>query len=183
MAAIDWGSVPTWFSAIGTTGSLIATLTIVLRDRRKDEREDAACLAVWWGKGEQGADELRIHNAAGRPVFDLVAYGWVTPAFDDQELRPRKFKKDLVVVVAAGAEVSMPVPMRGDVEWVTFRDAHQVVWRYDLESKVLTRERKQRLLRSGRDAGSWTRRQSARIVRAWRRRRSGGGEAEPEQAS
>ncbi|MEU9756068.1 hypothetical protein AB0D90_23500 [Streptomyces althioticus] len=185
MAAIDWGSVPTWFSAIGTTGSLIATLTIVLRDRRKDEREDAACLAIWVDPDEKfdsWRPVLRLHNAAGRPVFDVILHCvWFDRDVETGERWTEMRREPLAAVVRAGAELKLPGSYYMD--HVTFRDAHQVAWRYDLENKILTREPDRLLIRTCRSTQSWVRRQRTRVVRAWRRRRSDGGEAAPEEAS
>ncbi|MFD8268510.1 hypothetical protein [Streptomyces althioticus] len=185
MAAIDWGSVPTWFSAIGTTGSLIATLTIVLRDRRKDEREDAACLAIWVAPEEETDDRrpvLRLHNAAGRPVFDVTLHcGAFGRDYETGELVVVMSRESLAAVVRAGGELKLP--SRAGMDYVTFRDAHQVAWRYDLENKTLTREPDRLLIKTCRSTQSWVKRQRTRIVRAWRRRRSDGGEAAPEEAS
>ncbi|MGC5236847.1 hypothetical protein [Streptomyces albogriseolus] len=188
MAAIDWGSVPTWFSAIGTTGSLIATVTIVLRDRRKDEREDAACFAVWTDPEEviDYRPALRLHNAAGRPVFDVTAHFyayWVD--FGSNERGTNLVERQLAAVVRAGAEMTLSADYAGyeGVLYVTFRDAHQVSWRYDMHSKTLTREPESRLGKFRAEARRWARRRRARIVGAWRRRRSDGGEPAPEEAS
>ncbi|WP_306334545.1 hypothetical protein [Streptomyces sp. KL118A] len=44
---LDWGTVPAWASAILTSGSLLLGFYILLRDRRKEERQEAAQVICW----------------------------------------------------------------------------------------------------------------------------------------
>lgn len=46
-AQLDWGSVPAWVGSILTGGSLLLGFSILLRDRRKGEREQAERIVVW----------------------------------------------------------------------------------------------------------------------------------------
>ncbi|GHG15489.1 hypothetical protein GCM10018777_31550 [Streptomyces albogriseolus] len=160
MTAIDWGSVPTWFSAIGTTGSLLATAGIIMRDRRKDQRTDAARVACWleapvaYEVSDDSVDLnqhrfLRVHNTADRPVFDLFAV--IGP---DSSATYIRF--DLDHVVPAGAEATFLVPYEYQSAGplppprpvaVEFRDVERTTWIYDLDAGTLHRRRKRHVQR------------------------------------
>lgn len=188
MSALDWGSVPTWFSAIGTTGSLTAAITIIVRDRRKDRREDAARVACWLEtkyEFKPASAEIVVHNAATRPVFDVRVI-----------MNPGQKQYLLSGVVKAGAEERFPVRHHDQFEYavddpppftqphcvaVTFRDVESAEWRYDLKHDLgaLGPFRDRRY-----EAPPWWRRQLAIAVRlgqkvstTWRRRAGGGVDA------
>jgi hypothetical protein len=66
MAAMDWGTVPTWVSAFLTGGSLLLGFYILLRDRRKEERAEARKLVFsvhWEGNGSH---TVRVTNVSER---------------------------------------------------------------------------------------------------------------------
>ncbi|MFJ3205720.1 hypothetical protein [Streptomyces sp. NPDC086989] len=72
MTGMDWGTVPAWFGAIGTTGSLSLALAILLRDKRRDDLAEARKLVVSWltpcgGDGHK----VRITNASDRPFISV----------------------------------------------------------------------------------------------------------------
>lgn len=159
MSVNVWGTIPAWFSAVGTTGALAATIGIIVRDRRKDARTDAARLACWFER--PGADEadysvdqehtgsLRVRNDADRPVYDVVVM--VGP--DD---RMAYVRKHLTHVLSPDEEATFAVPFRtvGIVSRppigpaaVEFQDVDNVSWVRDLENHTLVRRRKRRLRR------------------------------------
>lgn len=160
MSAIDWGSVPTWFSAIGTTGALSTTIGIIVRDRRKDAREDAARVVVWFerpsaNETDYDVNQTRIglihaRNAADRPVFSLHVV--VFPDDDDHLFMG---SRPLARVLAQGEEEVFPVPFRTfgiasepapEPVALGFQDVDGVWWLRDLETSILHRQR----LRCGR---------------------------------
>lgn len=70
---LDWGTVPAWASAILTSGSLLLGFYILLRDRRKEERQEAAQVICWLERTATLPDGLRryrthVANQAGRHV-------------------------------------------------------------------------------------------------------------------
>ncbi|QKZ20297.1 hypothetical protein [Streptomyces chartreusis] len=157
MSAIDWGSVPTWFSAIGTTGALSTTIGIIVRDRRKDAREDAGRVVVWFERpsaddADYEVDQTLIglihaRNTADRPVFDLRVV-----IFPDDD---RLFMGSnlLTRVLAQGEEEVFPVPFRtagidtkppAEPVAVEFQDVDGVRWLRDLETSTLHRLRPRR---------------------------------------
>ncbi|MFD5342294.1 hypothetical protein ACFWJY_00610 [Streptomyces anulatus] len=158
MTTTDWGSVPTWFSAIGTTGSLLATAGIFARDRRKDQRTDAARVACWIETPSAYEVDgvsvdlethrvLRVHNTADRPVFDLFAL--IGP---DSTRWYRRHPLDHVVPAGEQASFLVPfepyssgsLPPSGPAA-VEFRDVERTTWVYDLEAGTLHRRRKRRV--------------------------------------
>lgn len=75
-----WGDVPSWFSAIGTVGALLAALWLLredLRDRRANRRADrertARRISGWCDMDTEPA-RLWVQNLAEEPVYDVVAY-------------------------------------------------------------------------------------------------------------
>lgn len=62
----DWGTVPAWFSAILSGGSVLLALYIILRDRKKAERADAAKIVCW-------LDDKTVHvlNTSDRAVHSV----------------------------------------------------------------------------------------------------------------
>lgn len=78
MSGLDWGTVPTWASAILTSGSLFLGFYILLRDRTKAEQGEAVKVIFWqtWEDGEaEGVVYQRIHvlNTATRPISSVSA--------------------------------------------------------------------------------------------------------------
>ncbi|MFM9697906.1 hypothetical protein [Streptomyces europaeiscabiei] len=72
MHGLDWGTVPTWVSAFLTSGSLLLGFYILLRDRRKEEQQEASQVMCWLegaefeGEGRQFVPH--VENFADRPV-------------------------------------------------------------------------------------------------------------------
>lgn len=68
---IKWGDAPAWFSSIGTVGTLLLGLRILLRDRRKDEQSQAAQIACWeesTSSGDYAAVPLHVFNGSALPI-------------------------------------------------------------------------------------------------------------------
>lgn len=68
----DYGTVPAWFSG----SSLFLALYIILRDRKKAEKEQARSLVCWVDVAQTRDDETRffnnkitIHNTGARPIL------------------------------------------------------------------------------------------------------------------
>ncbi|MER5995851.1 hypothetical protein [Streptomyces viridosporus] len=74
MNGIDWGNVPTWFSAIGTTLSVAIALKLVFRDRADKQTSDARRVVVRYKREKQTAHPpaIRVINTADRPISDLL---------------------------------------------------------------------------------------------------------------
>ncbi|MGC5236853.1 hypothetical protein [Streptomyces albogriseolus] len=74
-AAMDWGTVPTWVSAILTGGSLLLGFYILLRDRRKEETAEARKLVFAVHQDETGA-RMRVTNVSDRPFLEIQPFNW-----------------------------------------------------------------------------------------------------------
>ncbi|WP_327421158.1 hypothetical protein OG763_09905 [Streptomyces sp. NBC_01230] len=76
----DWGTIPAWFSAILSGGSVLLALYIILRDRKKAERADATQV-VCWTSIDWEADDFRthVHNTSDRAIHDLMVWAWLPP--------------------------------------------------------------------------------------------------------
>lgn len=77
----DWGTIPAWFSAILSGGSVLLALYIILRDRKKAERADATQV-VCWTSIDWEADDFRthVHNTSDRAIHDLMVWAWLPPS-------------------------------------------------------------------------------------------------------
>ncbi|MCY0947834.1 hypothetical protein [Streptomyces antarcticus] len=67
MSGVDWGIVPAWSSSILTSGSLALRFYILLRDRRKAERDEAN-LVTCWLEGSGDGRTAHVLNASPRPI-------------------------------------------------------------------------------------------------------------------
>ncbi|MEE4597996.1 hypothetical protein V2J94_40070 [Streptomyces sp. DSM 41524] len=75
MTGMDWGTVPAWFSAVGTTGSLFLALAILLRDKRRDDLTEARKLVISWKGPEAGVGhKVHITNASDRPFIEVAVF-------------------------------------------------------------------------------------------------------------
>jgi hypothetical protein len=63
---IDWGTVPTWISSVLTSGSLLLGFYILLRDRREEERSQAA-LVVCWNDDRDDSEYVKISTLLTDP--------------------------------------------------------------------------------------------------------------------
>jgi hypothetical protein len=58
-ADADWGTVPAWFSGIGTVGTLSVTTRVLVKNRQRERSEQARAVAVW----EDDVDSLLMTGA------------------------------------------------------------------------------------------------------------------------
>lgn len=72
MTRLDWGTVPAWASAILTSGSLLLGFYILLRDRRKEETEEARKLVFSTNTPHGDAPHVvRVTNVSDRPFLSV----------------------------------------------------------------------------------------------------------------
>ncbi|MFE6623258.1 hypothetical protein [Streptomyces sp. NPDC057740] len=72
MTGLDWGTVPAWASAILTSGSLLLGFYILLRDRRKEEKEEARKLVFSMSTLQAGDPHVvRVTNVSDRPFLSV----------------------------------------------------------------------------------------------------------------
>ncbi|MFB7467081.1 hypothetical protein ACFCZ1_26900 [Streptomyces sp. NPDC056224] len=72
MTGLDWGTVPAWASAILTSGSLLLGFYILLRDRRKEETDEARKLVFNMNTPYAGdLHVVRVTNVSDRPFLSI----------------------------------------------------------------------------------------------------------------
>lgn len=90
LSSIDWGTAPAWFGAIATSGALLITATVFLRqntDRRTEQARRVSCwpveetdlrtqtergLAINPGSGQ--SVRVTVRNASELPIYDVIAW-------------------------------------------------------------------------------------------------------------
>ena len=73
--AVQWGSVAQWASAILTSGSLALAFYILLKDRRKSEREQASRVSAAY---DREAKSVRIFNRSDQAVYNVFVFPYTT---------------------------------------------------------------------------------------------------------
>lgn len=72
---VEWGNVPAWLGTILSTGSVLLAFYIILRDRRKAEREQIAQVIVImrrrFSKAERRYRDITIINGSDQPIYDI----------------------------------------------------------------------------------------------------------------
>lgn len=73
--AVDWGTVPDWFAAVGTVGAFAATLAILALDRRRSRRAPAEGLVLWTTRkfqstprGDKRSVTVHAYNTSAGPI-------------------------------------------------------------------------------------------------------------------
>lgn len=144
---IDWGSVPAWVAAVGTTGTLTFTAVTVRRSTNDRRRQQAAEVSAWWRQLEGVAEGflLEYRNASTEPVWSLQV--WVTTIEeDDHGQRTKTSRRPIVVedVLPPGATGRATVggarptpPYTPNIE-VDFADAAGRRWHRDARGRLST---------------------------------------------
>lgn len=82
---MEVGSVADWVGAVGTAGALLATIYIIVSDRKRARSADAAAVSVWWTQryvahGDASASQfINVHlfNGSSAPLPTVTAYSRV----------------------------------------------------------------------------------------------------------
>lgn len=125
-----WGTAPAWVSAIGTSGSLLMGFTILMRDRRKDERADAQKVVVFRDRVEAGEARVSVRNMADRPIIQ-VALLTLRSADEPNSAAEAAFYE---WEIEAGGSRSYQVQWPVDRARLLFHDADGIWWARDLKS-------------------------------------------------
>ncbi|MEV6133605.1 hypothetical protein AB0M05_43545 [Streptomyces violaceusniger] len=136
MSGIDWGSVPTWISALGTTGALSATSWVIVRDRRLERRKDPERVVCRIEEINEARMAVKVHNTSDRPVYGTSVLAWTDGEFEDEELRAEDTTRPLfrmLDVLDPDRETGVLIPFAKDgqppqIVWVQFRDIHGTYW-------------------------------------------------------
>lgn len=90
--SVEWGNVPSWISGVLSSVSILLAFYIILRDRRKVEREQVNKLVVIVERRSIKRDRLTHHisliNSSTQPFYDVSS--WVC-RIDNKEGRRRQY--------------------------------------------------------------------------------------------
>ncbi|GGR46237.1 hypothetical protein [Streptomyces netropsis] len=143
LQGLGWGTVPAWASAFLTSGSLLLGFYILLRDRRKEERQEAAQVICWLERTAVLPDDRcsytpRVANLAERPVSGVHL---VMEHHDPDALEGRRvvMTTPIAPLIRPGEEESLSsgnevtvAPLAVIRLVVTFLDADGTEWIRDL---------------------------------------------------
>ncbi|MFE6152374.1 hypothetical protein [Streptomyces sp. NPDC057889] len=141
MNGLEWGTVPAWLSSMLTGGSLLLGFHILLRDRRKEERNEALKVVTWWERdANDEASFIRIHvrNTADRPIL------YVDGLYERVDGSIGRWPSD-VPMVPKDEEVSLEVPRYMDgkrtiARGISFQDSDGFSWVKDISSHDVYRQ-------------------------------------------
>ncbi|MFE6903593.1 hypothetical protein ACFVFJ_43340 [Streptomyces sp. NPDC057717] len=144
MTGLEMGTLPTWISAFLTGGSLLMGFHILLRDRRKEEREQAVGIVCWI---DRGSDENTVHilNTTARPISHAGVFVQIGVGEGPGDIW------GMSSIVAAGSDEIHTFPRRSDDNEkliptiVLFTDSHGIEWVRHLSTDTLRRRRRRTL--------------------------------------
>ncbi|MFJ3205812.1 hypothetical protein [Streptomyces sp. NPDC086989] len=154
ISGMDWGTLPAWVSAAGSSAALLATTYIIGRDRGDKHRTDANRVSCWMFPptpeetriaGRDGEDlviVVQVKNASDRPVFDVECLTWAPhpermgdrPLLVADVLKASDGNNEAAIEVPYSSDIAVPAPAA-----VTFRDADGRRWLRDLTTRDLHR--------------------------------------------
>ncbi|GAA0621049.1 hypothetical protein [Streptomyces crystallinus] len=145
MTDLDWGTVPAWASAFLTSGSLLLGFYILLRDRRKEERQEALKVVCWSVYGyddspDKGMHVVHVLNTSTRPIYDAsVLVDLRLGDFDGFE------GFGLAVIIPSTEEATTRIDRRMNDRKVfpaaiSFTDGDGIDWIRELDSRRLYRD-------------------------------------------
>jgi len=149
-----WGSVADWFAAIGTVGTLILALLLLVRDRLR-ERQKAADSFVTWRSREYymraaGSDEkdtvhvINTYNAGDAPIAQAYAQ-YLNP--DNQRWEAFMLgggHKGIPPLASFVNRTEQIASSQDPLMYVVFRDRYGQRWVRDLENGNYLGPRKQK---------------------------------------
>ncbi|MCX4649493.1 hypothetical protein [Streptomyces sp. NBC_01446] len=144
MTGLEMGTVPTWISAFLTGGSLLMGFYILLRDRRKEEREQAVGIVCWI---EYGSDESIVHilNTTTRPISKVRVFVQIGVGHGPGDI----FGMSSIVAAASGETFSYPRRSEDGQKLiptvVLFTDSSGIEWLRHLRTDTLRRRSPRRL--------------------------------------
>jgi hypothetical protein len=140
LSGIAWGDVATWFTGIVTAGSFWLGFTILRSDRKKEEREQAAKIAILPESFPDTSEDdwrlrIRVWNHSDRPIFHTFLYNYNADPLAGAtlfEVKSRLHNADPVILPGESAELEVK-----DVDdvtyaglYVVFSDASGLEWKY-----------------------------------------------------
>ncbi|AEM88772.1 hypothetical protein [Streptomyces violaceusniger] len=143
----DWGTVPTWISAVVTTLALLVTFVVFLHDRRQRHRADAlrvACHSRAVMSDEGPESEVTVRNTAERPIQHVRVSLWYWR--DEIPGRTESFE----LVIEPGGKITKT--FLGTALEVIFTDSAGHSWVKEFRDQALrpnTRRRDRERIREG----------------------------------
>ncbi|MFF4248907.1 hypothetical protein ACFYY2_31195 [Streptomyces sp. NPDC001822] len=134
MTSIDWGTAPAWASAIGTSGSLLLGFAILLRDRRKEERQEAQKIVIHFNRDDKNV-KVHLLNTADRPILlpRVLCTGQVQVPFGQERVGPGE---ETTADISLYIDGNRTFPLA-----VLFLDGDGYRWARDLQTRDVIRVR------------------------------------------
>jgi hypothetical protein len=124
----EFGTVPNWIAAIGTTLAFFVTLVVLFLDRGERRRRQASQVAAWLARGETHVT-LYLANSSDLLVYDVR----VDVQFLGQSYPERKFP--LLGPNSELEDITFPLPGNKEISnaflgtQITFTDSAGRRWR------------------------------------------------------
>ncbi|MEV3972777.1 hypothetical protein AB0K68_32285 [Streptomyces sp. NPDC050698] len=143
--AIDWGTIPTWVSGLGSTGALWVGAVTLRRAQDKERRSEADAVVCRDKRGDCcGYGRTTTHwiasttNGGGRPVYHvfLITYDSRTGTMGESHL----LRNVLAPGVADHIHLPAPSPEWSRPAAIIFRDTDGTWWLRDLLEQSLYRQ-------------------------------------------
>lgn len=132
VAGVDWGTVPDWFAAIGTTLAFAVAFAVLLRELVERRNQQARLVLCWLESMGYAGDgqyvDLVIRNASTEPVYDMQV------SFDSPiRIESGDIGEDYCTPMVAPGDLRIPgellsaLPLRARCTYV-FTDANGRRW-------------------------------------------------------
>jgi len=160
-----WGSIAEWVAGIGTVGTLIVTLAIVLGDRRKQTRSEADSFTTWSELSQSRSGRSReemttkwyvnttFYNAGGRPI-PYAALSWWDGDRWNRSMATVNMTSSYVFATGDSGSAQSPMNPRKPLDWneffITFRDGSNRTWyRTPFDNAYISPRKVKRLFKHG----------------------------------
>ena len=137
---IQFGTVPDWLTAIGTTLAFLVAFAVLALEIMERHRSQAGGVAAWLERDDEGA-KVRVANSSDVPVYNVR----VTPQLLGRDYEPISYA--LIRPKADFTALNIPIPGASDVSnnylgvEMIFDDSSGRHWRRDRSGKLHRRFR------------------------------------------
>jgi len=138
----DWGDVGTWVQGIATVATFILGFRILLSDRRRQERQQAARVAILHrqlSEADPKAWSISVDNHSDLPIYHPKAYNPTMPESDLPWLSndPESIRGIVMPPGGSGWFEGYNAQPPLDDWFVMFQDSARVDWIYDPKNRNL----------------------------------------------
>jgi|SRR5829696_7368077 hypothetical protein len=146
----DWGDAATWFTGIATAGTLWVGFTVLWFDRRREERSQAAKIAIFSQSFSETEEDdwnlrIRVWNHSDRPIIHTILYG-TDPMKGAMLLAVKDRLLDLDPVILPGESAELELRDMNEPTYdglhVVFSDASGVDWKYKVGTRQLSKAKR-----------------------------------------